>query len=240
MGLGLGLGFGGGSAGAAVLNPATLALTGWVRASYGGAPWAGTASAGSSGAKSMVTAGADPSVGTAINGLTPAAFNGTTQYLRDIADICSDFISTTAYRVVALIEPGSLAADSGVPYNDAGIFVETGGNWGVFVNSTNVGVYHYDGAYKVATKAVVAGKQLVDVRFDGSTLTVAVNGVDGTPVAAGTLGAIATDLRLGTNYAASVKYPGTIAEIFTAQSDLAATTPSDVKAYINSRYALSL
>lgn len=241
MGLGLGLGFGGGTGGvAAAFNPSSLALTGWFRASYGGAPWDGSASAGSSAGKSMTSPGAPPSVGAAINGYTPADFNGTTQYLRDIVDICSDFISTTAYRVVMLIEPGSLAADSGVPYNDAGLFVETGGNWGVHINATDVGVYHYDGAYKVATKAVVAGKMLVDVRFSGTTLTVAVNGTDGTPVAAGTLGAIATDLRMGANYSAGVKYPGTIIEAFMAQSELAATTPSMVKAYVNARYALAL
>ena len=110
----------------------------------------------------------------------------------------------------------------------------------MFINSTNVGCYHYDGAYKTATRAVVAGKMLVDVRFTGTTLTVAVNGTDGTPVAAGTLGAIATDLRMGANYSAGVKYQGTVAEMFSAQSDLAATTPADVKAYINNRYALSL
>lgn len=132
FGFGLALGMGGRVD--AGLDPSSLALTGWYRASYSGAPWVGTASAGTSGAKSATSPGSAPTVGTAVNGKTPALYNGTTEYLRDIVSTGPDYISTTKYRVVMLIEPGTLSAPAGAPYDDRGLFVETGGNWGIYAN----------------------------------------------------------------------------------------------------------
>lgn len=225
---------------ASVLDPSDLALTGWFRASYGGAPWVGEASAGTSGAKSATSPGAAPTVGTAVNGHTPADYNGTTQYLRDIISTGPDYISTTAYRVVMLIEPGTLSAPAGAVYDDRGLFVETGGNWGITANTSVISVYHYSGAYKVASAPIVAGKQVVDIRYDGTDLKLAINGVEGTPDTAGTLASIATDLRLGANYSAGSKYAGTILEFISCDDDLPGTTPADFLAYFNQRYALSL
>ena len=59
------------------LDPATLALTGWWRGSYDGSgTWSGTASAGSSGTRSLVELTNKPSSGTAVNGFNPATFDG--------------------------------------------------------------------------------------------------------------------------------------------------------------------
>src|SRR6267142_3229718 len=66
---------------APAFTPADLSLSAWFRASYTSPPpWVGRASAGTSAAKNLTTAASsvtDPSAGTAVNGLTPAHFDGT-------------------------------------------------------------------------------------------------------------------------------------------------------------------
>jgi hypothetical protein len=59
-------------------------------------------------------------------------------------------------------------------------------------------------------------------------------------VAAGTLGSVAAAFRVGTNYAPAVYADAQIMEVILASSDLSATTAAAFKAYVNSRYALSL
>ncbi len=229
------------SSGVAVLDPSTLSLTGWVRGSYAAAPWAGTASAGTSGAKTFQTSGTNPTAGTAVNGLTPAAFNGSTQYLIDIVSTMSAYISTTAYRVSLLINATSAAAPAGNIYDNPGILTEAGGEWGIVFNSNGVSCYHDSAGYKVASQACSTGAwHAVDVLYNGTTLTVSVDGVAGTPVTAGTLGAIGSAVRVGGNYSHAVKFTGSILEIATAQATLATTTAAQIKAYYNSRYGLSL
>jgi len=66
-----------GGPGGPTFDPATLALSGWWRASYAGVPWTPTASAGTSGANGNLAANVNaPTVGAAVGGFTPAVCNG--------------------------------------------------------------------------------------------------------------------------------------------------------------------
>lgn len=241
IGLGLGLTTPHGAP-APVLDPATLALSTFVRGSFAATPWVGVASAGPSGARDWI-AGINPDVGTALNGYDSASFNGTTHFLIVSGGLLtSDVITTTAYRFSLLAEFDTVPAPAANAYDDAPIFGESGGNFGVVFNTAGVHCFHHDGAYKVASSAagVTTGtKYAIDVVYDGSSITVSVNAVAGTPVTAGTLGAIASAPRMGRNYA-----PGyadlRIWDFYTSQTALAGTTAADHKAYINSRYGLSL
>ena len=221
----------------------TLVLTGWYRADWVSSPWAGTAGAGSSGSKSTFsTYGVAPTTGTALNGHVPASFNGTSHGLQDVTNLTPSYISTTAYTVSLLVNFTAAAAPAAAIYDNPGVVVENGGNWGIVFNTNGVSCYHNDGTYKVATRAcAISGWHEVDVTYDGTTLTVYVDGVAGAGVAAGTLGTIAGSvLHVGRNYSGAVYQGMLLAETRLAQSAFSPTVLNSIKADDNLRYGLSL
>lgn len=90
----------------APIDPATLSLTQWVRDYPGSATWTSLASAGVSGdgAHRLVTGGADPSAGTALNGHGVATFNGTTQFLLQ-ENAQSTYAAAGAFSGWAVVKP---------------------------------------------------------------------------------------------------------------------------------------
>ncbi len=226
------------------LNPATISLDGWWRASWASSPWVGNASTGGSGSNN-VSAGTAPAVGTALNGLNPANFNGTSHVLVDNSGTASTqlarYITTTQYRISMLVNLTSVSAPGAHPYTDRNILSSNGGNWGVSATTSGIGIYHNDGAYKTAFKACATGGwHAVDIVYDGTNLTVSVDGVAGTPVAAGALASTVGNFIMGANFASAVFYSGLIADLSIAKTKLAAVTAAQFKAYYNARYALTL
>lgn len=209
-----------------------LAWDAWFR-DYAGSPWSGTVSGGNSGAK---TATGTATVGTAINGHAPASFNGT-QGLTSVTT-AAGFISTTAYRVCFVIATSTAAAPAVGAFDDPGIFTETGGNWGITWSTSGVKVYHFDGAYKVASKACAADglPHAVDVVYDGVNITVTVDGVAGTPVAAGTCGSLAGAVSWGLNYNNAAKFTGSIYDFLSDGSAMSAMSAADFLSYKQGRY----
>ncbi len=223
--------------------PASLALSGWWQASFTAAPWVGVASAGTSGSNNLVTDTADPSSGTALNGLNPATFNGTTQRLiaTGTSGGLAKFITTTAYRISMLVNITTEDAPSAHPYTDRGILGSDGGNWGVTATTSGVSVFQTDGAYKSASKAcATAGWHAVDIVYDGINMTVSVDAVAGTPVACGALTTTTGSFCIGTNFSKAVFYAGSVAECMISKTTLSAVTAADFKSYYNLRYGLSL
>ncbi len=227
-----------------VLDPSTLSLTGWVRGSYSGSPWSGVASAGVSGSRSF-DAGTAPSAGTALNGYAPANFvAASSTYLRDATNTDSTYLSSTGYRVVMLVKlTTSIIGPTSPIFNAAGLLTGDGGYWGIVYDDTGVHCYHFDGSYQVASSAsavATGGWHLVDVKYDGANITVSVDGTAGTPVAASSLSAITSYLRVGSNYADAVFADAQIEEVIIADASLSSTTAAMFKAYVNARYGLSL
>lgn len=228
------------------VDPTSLNLTAlWRGASggeYDGAPWSGTASAGASGGRNLTDPGsAALTVGSAQNGITPGDSDGT-KYLRDVVEITTDFISLNAYRVVLLVKMASASAPAGNVYDNPGLLTENQGNWGIVFDTSGVTLYHHDGSYKTITASLATGAyHLIDIAYDGTNLNLSVDGSAATPVAAGSLtdpGGSST-IRVMRNFS-TVGSVGSLMEVWMAQSALSSTTPSAVKSYINSRYALSL
>lgn len=230
-----------GSRGPSGLDPTSLILSGWYRGSYTAAPWTGTASGGSSGSNTWQNGSGPPGAGVAVNGYTPVTFSGAT-HLIDAVTTVPNYITTTAYRVILLINAASAAAPAGNIFDNPGLLTENGGNWGIVYNTDGVNVYHNDGSYKVATKTCSTGAwHVVDVSYNGTTLSVQVDAGTAATVAAGTLGSIVGAVfRIGGNYNAAVKFTGDMMEAISAQDPLVSTVPSSFKSYLNSRYALSL
>lgn len=227
--------------GGGTVDPTTLPLTSFFR-DYSGGAWAGTTTTGTSASKTMSVVGSPPTTGTPVGGHTPASFSGS-QSLRDTGHTATDYISLTKYRAWFLVDAASLAADAGAPYLNAGLLTESTGEWGAYVYGTpdTAAAYHDSGGYKITTGTISTGSWvLVDIRYDGTTLTVAINGVDGVSVTAGTLASAGGIVILGSNFLGAVGFIGDMLEAATCDDDLPATTPAMLVAYVNNRYGLSL
>ncbi len=208
----------GGGCSCAGFTPADLNLTGFWDASYAGAPWAGTASLGSSGSKSLITTDTNiprthtaPTAGTAVNGYTPASFDGhlygdispTEAMQLDTPDAFSNYASGTAFSCWALVYPtlrGAPNAHIGgavfTVYNDADgttpllVIVNSGG--------ALVSVQPAGGSVTSASRAAIPTDLwvLATVDYDGAHLRIGINEVPGTGV--GTSVAYSTALNVAT------------------------------------------
>lgn len=223
-----------------VIDPTTFAFGGLFRGSYAGSPWAGIASAGTSGGHSVSTLGAAPSTGTAQNGFTPATFNGSTQALGDAVNLLSAYMTPTAYRVLILFKASSASAPAAQTYDDPALLSESSGDFGVTFNTNGVGIYH--AAVLVVTKACPAdgNYHVADIKFDGTTVSISIDG--GTPAtgASSTTDTIDGEPQIGTNYAAAVHFAGSILDLEIAPTTLSSLTTAQWIAYVNARYALSI
>lgn len=224
-------------------DPGNFALTGWYKTVYAGPPWNGSYSRGTSGGRTVQTDAADPGIGS-VNGLALPTFNGA-QRLKDAVTTMGSYIGTAVpYRFVALIFVGANAAPSAQPYTDPGIWVSTGGWVGISINSTNVQIFQYDsgGTVRTATKAITPGWHMIDASWNGSTLSIAVDGgTPGTAACASANAAIpAQTVFVGTNYNNIAYFVGSIAEVFMGTTLLPTMRADYLKLYFNNRYNLSL
>lgn len=233
--------------GVAAYTPAQQSLTAWYRASYTGSPWAANASNGASGSNGNFTEATNPAIsGTALNGLTPASFNGTTRILTGAQNL-STYITTAAWSLSVLVKPAStvVARSVGAGYNDPAIIAETvQGYWYLTYTTSGVTIGHYNsvaGVWKEATQACSSGAwHLVHAWFDGVNISIAVDSVAATSTASTEQFLTGTGaVKMGRNFAAAFA-PCDIAEVIIAATNLGATARGNIRSYVNSRYGLIL
>jgi hypothetical protein len=222
----------------AAFNPATLSLTGWWRSSYSGSPWTPTASAGGSGSVGNFTEATNPpATGAAVNGLTPANFDGTNDCLS--GPNASALLSASAYTVWILGRADTSAAAGGNPWAEPGLLQHStaGTVWGMSYANGKVRAVHYDGGVKTVEVAIAATNYfLARLRFNGSTLGLIVNNSSENTAAAGNLsGGFGHAMFMGKNYDSSLFFDGQILEVITASSDLSANDAS-MRQYMSDRY----
>ena len=122
---------------APIFDPTTQSWDALFLAPYASSPWAGTASLGTSGSRSLAEATNPPTAGTPVNGKAPSTYNGTTQKLTDAADI-STYITTTEGTATACIYVAGLTGGSATGYDNPGILVDlAGGNFGLHVGGAS-------------------------------------------------------------------------------------------------------
>lgn len=229
--------------GGVVFDPATLSLTGWWRASFAGAPWTATGSDGGSGTNgSLVTNGADPSVGTAQNGLDPADFDGSDDELKN-TNTLDTFFADGAGAGWCLFLADAAAADAGAGsrVDNPGLVFQNGGgvSWGIGFSDAGVTGILYDGGYKERAVACGTGAyHLARWRWDGATFEVGVDSGAMSSIGAGNMDAGAGALAVGRNYA-SAFFNGRILEIGLAAA-LSDGDFTNIRSYVNSRYSLAL
>lgn len=218
-------------ASAATFDPATLSLSGWWRASYAGAPWSGTASAGTSGANNLALLGAAPTAGPAVSTYTPADFDGTTQALSGAA--LSTFLTDTAYTVlVAFYSDVASALTDGVGY----LFGDDGGYMSLGFTTSGVSALGFDGASKTAAIACAHGAwHLAMAKLSGGNLYAGVDGTWSAPTACGAIGSLAGTSRVGIAYSGD-RLDGRLLEVVAAPSVLSDGTISQYRSYLQARY----
>ena len=235
----------------AIYDPAVLSLSGWWR-DYNGAPWIGTASAGTSGdaGKSFDTAGVDPTVGS-IGLYTYANFSGAGKALLATTLTMEDLFTSTEYTQVYLVYMYTLPASAGesTPYSDIPILADTGGGayYGSSLSTSGFTGYHLDStvSYKGARVALPTGNtgfwMMLTSRFDGAILKSSANlGTEATQTKLASLGLGPAPVKLGRDIFNVDTFDGRIAEIITAKTYLSDTDLANIKSYFNGRYTLAL
>lgn len=222
-------------------NPATLALSGWWRASYAGAPWAAVASAGTSGANgNLVTNLNDPATGAAQNGFTPADFDGTNDNLRNLT-IDTTFYTSGAGSVVALFRADTVNVATGNIYDDPTLWRNVNSNVGLSYTTSGFGGYGYDGAvYQSKYVAAATGAyHLVMLDWDATNIGMTLNSAARVTQACGALTLGGDAINVGMGYAGPC-IDGRVLELMTAATKLTSTDFGNIRAYVNARYSLAL
>lgn len=231
-----------GSTAPAVFDPATLALTAWWRASYTASPWVGTASAGSSGSRDLTEATNPPSVGSALNGFTPADCDGSNDILTN-ATTLTNYITNTAYFGWCLFMFDAATGGTGT-FGSPNLIADNAGFWGVAVyddtGTKKIDAWHWDGSAKRSTDTISTGAwTLVCWRYDGTNIRLKVNSASVQVNAAGSVSTLTGTMEAANGFS-GFYFDGKIAEIGLMASAESDARFDDIKAYINNRYGLSL
>lgn len=229
--------------GTSILNPATLTLNGWWRASYtapGSDPrWSGTASLGTSGANVLDADGDGdgiPTVGAAVNGFTPAVFSN--KALETAVNISS--LATAAAGTMFLLAKPTAAAAPGVTGNLDPALV--GARTRVLVMGFSTSGFRAtldDGApQSTAFLPCATGSYHAFIcRWNGSLLEAQLDGGAFVNKAAGVIAAPATTLVMGKNPGVAFQNMETL-EYMIAPSHESDAVCAQVRAYWRSRYNL--
>ncbi len=218
-------------------NPATLPLTGWWRAGYSASPWVGEVGG------DLAEGASPPAAGAAVNGLTPAEFDGVDDQLSTSAD-WSSYVSGTAGTVLVLFRAESAAAVGTDNYDDPSLVSDTSYGFNLGFSEGGLGVAFYDTDWRQPARVpCTAGAwHLAKVRWDGASLEYGVDRNPMTRVTTGPLSSVATTkLRIGAVLISKQGYfHGKMLEVMLAKSVLSDGDISNVRSYCNGRYGLAL
>ena len=228
-----------GSAG--LSDPSALALTGWWRAPYSGAPWAGTPSAGASGGRDMSDVGSAPGVGASVNGYAPPLFVGASSNSLASA-VNNDVYFGGTGSLFCLFYANTAPAPSGAAYGDGTFFTDpTNAETTFGFTSSGICGCIYDGTYTRIDLACGTGAwHLAQLTFDGTNLNARVDGGAWSSVACGAYTPVTPgSVMMGRSYAA-LHFDGRILELGVASYALGTTELDGVRSYINARYGLAV
>ena len=134
--------------------------------------WNGTASTGTSGARSVTNATMPPSAGTPVNGFAPASFNGS-QYLEDSGGF-SQYVTSTSGTILLVLKIASISGGTGTSYDNQGIITTlTGANLSVCVGSlTNnkffIRLFGPSGEFSAQIMAPIGTYTMFKLRWDSA------------------------------------------------------------------------
>lgn len=244
----LGFGFGSRAKAASIFDPATQSWDALFLAPYASSPWAGTASLGTSGSRSLSEATNPPTAGTPVNGKAPSTYNGTTQKLTDAANI-STYITPTEGTATACIYVAGLTGGSATGYDNPGILVDLGGgNFGLHVGGASNDkfvAYMYDaivGAKKAEITIPLTTYIYIQFRWKASTGTceARLNGGGWTTLSAGAMtninGTLASLAAVGRDWSQTKWFNGSLLALACSKTLKSDTELDNFRAYLNGTY----
>jgi hypothetical protein len=187
-------------------------------APYGGAPWAGEASAGGSGALAFddAAAGLAPAVGAAVDGATPALCAGS--LLQITGTNWETATGTGDHTVMVLAKATARAADNASPVNEDGLFVDASQSAGLFIGTSGMRGFIFDNASKITPYVAFTNDTWTLFKFkrDAGSIYAGINGAAWTVGVAcgelaGTGGAVRLAYNYGTDFDGSILMAGIIA-----------------------------
>lgn len=219
-----------------VFNPATLSgITGWWRTNFAASPWVDQLAL-----HNFAEATNPPAAGTALNGLTPANFDGINDRL--IGPAASTLFNVNAGGIWCLFNGDAAPPAASSGYDEPSMFTTANADVSLTFNSTGVGFLVQDTvAFRVFyVAASVSNYHLAQMKWDGANMRYRVDSGAWTSSAAGSTNALPALAQMGPNYALAAFFKGRIAEIGTTNVATSDADMDSVKSYINSRYALAL
>lgn len=239
IGLGLSLCSFPAGAGVTVFDPGTLSLTGWWRASFTASPWVGEVSS-----RNISEATNPPAVGAALNGRTPASFDGVNDKLAGTDT--SVFLSANAYSGWCLFNATSVATDvaNGYGTNDCLLASDLSARFGLYLRSSSkVGFGHYNGATTAAVEVTcsIGSWCLAQFKWDKVAMKIRSNSGAWASSADTNSAQLAGAFPFTMGRSPNLQhFTGRVAEAGVSNVTLTDDNFDDIKSYINSRYALSL
>lgn len=223
--------------------PGALALTAWWCASYGGTPWTGTASAGTSGDNDAVHNADDPSVGNAVNGLTAAHFDGTEDLSTEDGN---DVLFGTSGAFWCLFKATAAPPNaSGQDYGDGSLFTDHTNAETTFGVFTDAGPTYkavacvYSNPSYVRTTAISFSLNewyLMQVRWNATEIGIRLNdGAWSVTAFSGFTSVTPSAPTIGSSYA-SDRFIGDILEIGCCAEDISEATFDQILSYAKDRY----
>lgn len=224
------------------IDPASFAWTSWLRGSFAGAPWVGAASAGISGDgdHNFDEPTNPPNVGLAQGGFDSAHFNGTTSVLSN-ENLISNFLGTSG-SAFCLFWANSENASSASEWVNGCFFTDVGQGrfaFGLSTNGAHIGLY--DGSWhSIDVACGTFGWHLAQVKYDGTNLHLRVDSGVWSTVSAGSPSFAVASVQIGQDYSGANILNGYILEQATIKQALTDGEFDGIKAYLNTRYSLSL
>ena len=222
-------------------------LTGWYRdypTFTGTQPWVS-----SSNARTLYHGASGPSSGLFLNGHQTAAFDGAVNSINSDEgsdERMQDYITASAWTCWVLFFADTADAPVGDPRQNAAIFDDSGGTyWQLNYNTNGCVLTQVDSGSKTVTAAAsTLDWHLAQCYFDGATLGLRIDSgawqtISSGDIGNGAWGGAANALRLGDAFTGE-HFDGQIAECGIMNISIGQAGLNQVKAYINSRYAVVL
>lgn len=219
----------------------TLASTGWWRGSYAASPWTGTASAGASGTRNLTEGTHPPTAGSAVDGKTPAHFNGADSKLGHAGPVAPTFISTTAWSSFVMFKADAVTLSPGLKYQIPHFWASSDSAVGITFDSDGVSVQQADATPTQTAISLACGTgswHVVFAWFDGTAIHLQLD--NGAPIQGPCVGIYAgvssAALVVGTNYNSAQFFAGDIMELEIRDVAFAGTEIADIYATLKAAY----
>jgi hypothetical protein len=231
-------------------DPADRTLHVWVKGSFTASPWNGETSAGISATVDFSEATNPPAAGTAVNGATPALFDGTNDKISTEGAIHTEEVLSCdtnplgGYLVAVMFKASSAPAAQANAYNDPAL-VGDGTSFSLGWSDGGVGISHFEGAWNQQRFACSSGAwHVVFARCNITTGLIAVRLDNGSFVDAG-FTAIAERvisvnntyrLIIGQSGFSGTTFPGEIMQVMVENGIVADAVVDDLYSYFKATY----